>query len=354
MATTATARIDPGGPRFAAEDRPALRLLGAEAARELAGRLHSGREIARRQEKRRRDAFATGVAPFDQLIGGGLPRGRLVELVGRPGSGRLSVALGALAAATAAGEAAALVDLGDGLDPRGFAARGGEASRLLWVRPRTTKQALVAAEALLAGGFPLLVVDLGLPPVPGGRGLEAGWVRLARAAQAGGASLLVSSPYRASGTAAAVVVEARPRRALLAPSIAARGHAAPPLFAGCGSRFRLEKSRGRTGGEESVADLLFAAAALPANGHDLSPGTRSAPSPVSPSGTAERVPADPVAGPAPDAAPFPLPDRVDGPATGYWSAQGTPSPAVLALHSFDVPPVRLSRSSLRVAGSDAP
>lgn len=326
MATTATARIDPGGPRFAAEDRPALRLLGAEAARELAGHLASGREIARRQEKRRRDAFATGVAPFDQLIGGGLPRGRLVELVGRPGSGRLSVALGALAAATAAGEAAALVDLGDGLDPRGFAARGGEASRLLWVRPRTTKQALVAAEALLAGGFPLLVVDLGLPPVPGGRGLEAGWVRLARAAQAGGASLLVSSPYRASGTAAAIVVEARPRRALLAASTATRGHAAPPLFAGCGSRFRLQKSRGRTGGEESVADLLFAAAALPADGQDLArestydlrPGTRSAPSPVSPSGTAERVPVDPVAGPAPDAAPFPLPDRVSGPVTGYW------------------------------------
>jgi hypothetical protein len=183
-----------------------------------------------------------------------------VELVGRPGSGRFAAALGTVAAATAAGQAAALVDLGDHLDPRGLADLGADLRRLLWLRPRTTREALAAAEAVLAGGFPLLVIDLGTPPVPGGRGLEAGWVRLARAAQAGGAALLVSAPYRVSGTAAHTVLEARPGRALAS---AAAGPGSPPLFCGLAARLTLEKSRGRLGGDVEPLQLALPTALPP-------------------------------------------------------------------------------------------
>ncbi len=110
-------------------------------------------------------------------------RGALVELVGPTSSGRFSLVLGALAAATGRAEPAALVDLGDGLDPRAAEAAGIELARLLWVRPRHLREALIATETILGAGLPLVVLDLGLPPIPGGRGNEAFWLRLARTAQ---------------------------------------------------------------------------------------------------------------------------------------------------------------------------
>src|SRR5260370_687387 len=79
--------------------------------------------------------------------------------------------------------------------------------------PSPCKRARRGAEILRGGGFPMVVLDLGTPPVRGGRGHEASWLRLARAAQAQGAALLVASPYRVSGTAAAVVLQAARGRA---------------------------------------------------------------------------------------------------------------------------------------------
>lgn len=235
-----------------------LRLLGGEAAAELAGRVSTGRELAEREAERRRDAFPTGLPHLDRLLDGGLPRGELVELVGRSGSGRFAAALTVLATATRAGEAAVLVDLGDHLTPATAARLGIDLERLLWLRPETTGDALAAAETALNGGFPLVVLDLGTPPVAGGRGNEASWVRLTRAAETHGAALLVASPYRVSGTAAHSVVTAQRGRAVYAGATpgaktSAGRRGAPPLLAGLGTRWVLEKTRGRrAGGEEAV------------------------------------------------------------------------------------------------------
>jgi hypothetical protein len=247
MAKAAAARVDE-------RQRPVLRLLGAAVAADLAGRVVTGRELGRRREERRSTAFPTGLAALDGLLaaGGeaaGLPRGCLVELVGRASSGRLAAALSMLAAATAAGEAAAFVDLGDHLDPESLAAAGADPDRLLWVRPRDLGEALAAAEAILAGGLPLVVVDLGLPPVPGGRGAEASWLRLARAAQAHGAALLVSTPYRVSGTAAHAVVAAETTSGLYATG-------GLPLLQGLALRFTLDKLRGHRPGATTTTELL--------------------------------------------------------------------------------------------------
>ncbi len=181
----------------------------------LRAHLRSARELDRElREGAGQGAFPTAVPVLDRLLAGGLPRGQLVELVGSRTSGRFSTLLAALAAATGVGEAAALVDLGDGLDPKAAAALGIDLKRLLWARPARMKEALAAAEMLLAGGFPLVAIDLGLPPVRGGRGIESAWLRLARAARAHDAALLVGSPYRVTGTAAGAVLQA------------GRGHAA--------------------------------------------------------------------------------------------------------------------------------
>ena len=193
-------------------------------------------------EERRRTPEETRVPTasegFDRLLEGGLGRGSMVELIGRRSSGRFSLVLGTLAAATSAGEATALVDLGDALDPQAAAAAGVDLERLLWVRPQHIKDALASAEVILASGMPVLVVDLGMPPIAGGRGAEASWLRLARSARAHGAALLVSSPYRASGTAAQAVLEVRRPRA----AWSGRGES-PQLLQGIAIELELVKSR---------------------------------------------------------------------------------------------------------------
>jgi recombination protein RecA len=78
-------------------------------------------------------------APFERValdgtVRGGVPRGQLSEIVGPVSSGRTSLAWAALAAATARGEWAALVDTFDRFDPARAAEAGLVLSRLLWVR----------------------------------------------------------------------------------------------------------------------------------------------------------------------------------------------------------------------------
>ncbi|MCM3877941.1 MAG: hypothetical protein NEA02_16165, partial [Thermoanaerobaculia bacterium] len=155
----------------------------------------------------------TGCEGLDRLLGGGLPRGALVEMSGRASSGRFSIALSALAAATQTGEAAALVDPGDHFDPQGAAAAGAELSRVLWLRPRGVKMALAATETVLATGFALVILDLGLARVSRRRYDDAVWLRLARRARFHDAALFVLAPYRVTGTAARIVLAADAARA---------------------------------------------------------------------------------------------------------------------------------------------
>jgi len=205
--------------------------------------LTTGRELARkRAEDDRPPPLATALPGLDRLLCGGLCRGELIELTGGRSCGRFSLILAALSAAADAGEAVALVDLGDGLQPADLAAAGAPLDRLLWLRPRHVKEALGGAEMVISGGFPLVVIDLGLPPVPGGRGPAAAWLRLARAAARHGSALLVSSPYRVSGAAAATVLAADGRR-LLGRTARAAGAGAPPLLLGLDATLRIEKAR---------------------------------------------------------------------------------------------------------------
>jgi hypothetical protein len=205
----------------------------------VACKLRTARELAadlRRTEEDR--VFVTACPALDRLLAGGLHRGGMVELVGRRSSGRFSLVNAVLAAVTGSGETAALVDLGDGFDPQAAETAGVDLERLLWARPRHLKEVLASAEAILRSGMPLVVIDLGMPPLAGGRGAEASWLRLARAAQGHRAALLVASPYRVSGTSAQSVLEVR------AASTDWLGQgAAPRLLCGVAARLSLVKSR---------------------------------------------------------------------------------------------------------------
>ena len=76
---------------------------------------------------------SSGIPALDALTGG-LPRGCLTEICGPASSGRTTVLLAALAAATRRGEFCALIDASDALDPHSAAAAGIDLDRLLWVR----------------------------------------------------------------------------------------------------------------------------------------------------------------------------------------------------------------------------
>lgn len=224
--------------RFSGPGKESATLLAA-LRHDPVARLRSGRDLAhRRSATAPPEPWPTGLPALDRLLGGGLPRGRLVELVGRRSSGRFAAVLTTLARATARGQVAALVDLGSGLAPAAMVAAGATLERLLWVRPENLKQAALATEILLATGLPLVVLDLGSPPVPGGRGAQAVWLRLARAALDRSAALLVASPYRVSGAAAAAVLAAGHSR----PVWHGRDRE-PRLLAGLRSRLTLEKRR---------------------------------------------------------------------------------------------------------------
>jgi hypothetical protein len=246
------------------------RLLDSEKVAKRPGGLVTqlGARICRASElasPRDRAALPTAAPSLDRLLPGGLPKGSLLELTGRRSSGRFSLVFSALAAVTSTGRPAALVDLGDHLDPQAAEDAGIDLTRLLWARPRRTKEALAAAEMLVAAGFPLVVADLGLAPrtryLP-----DAAWVRLARAAAAQGASLLLSTPWRASGIAAEAVVSAGDARGDWQG-----GGGAPRLLAGLSTRLTLDKLGRTTPGTRAAAAFRAAEALSGA----APPGSRS-------------------------------------------------------------------------------
>ncbi|MCW8984632.1 MAG: DNA recombination/repair protein RecA [Thermoanaerobaculales bacterium] len=197
-----------------AQQIPALKPTKALPARhfelpdELRSSLHRASDLIRKRRAELREApLPTSLAGLDRLLGGGLPRGELVELVGRGSCGRFAALLATLRAVTGAGEAAAFVDQGAQLDPQAAAEIGIDLERLLWLRPQNLGDSLAATELLVHTGFPLVALDLGLPPVRG-RAPLAAWLRIARHAATHQAVVLVGSPYRLSGCAAGVVVAA--------------------------------------------------------------------------------------------------------------------------------------------------
>jgi hypothetical protein len=138
----------------------------------------------------------TGVAAVDAGLAGGFPRGQLSELVGPRSSGRTSLMIQALAAATARGELVALVDALDAFDVESAAAAGLALDRLLWIRghvvsrpglcgdmnQRAVDQTIKALTLVLqAGNFGLVVFDVGDAPREAIRRLPfTTWLRLQR------------------------------------------------------------------------------------------------------------------------------------------------------------------------------
>ena len=138
----------------------------------------------------------SGVPSLDATLGGGFPRGQLSEVVGPRSSGRTSVVLQTIAAATGRGELVALVDALDMFDVESAAAAGVDLDRLLWIRghvvsnpglcrdtnQRALEQAIRAFTLVLqAGNFGLVIFDAAEAPAEAIRRLPfTTWLRLQR------------------------------------------------------------------------------------------------------------------------------------------------------------------------------
>lgn len=151
----------------------------------------------------------TGVPEIDVMTGG-LPRGCLTEIFGPASSGRSTMLMSVLAAATERQEVCALVDAEDSFEPLSAAAAGVRLERLLWVRcSRNAEHALKAADLLIqGGGFGLVVMDLGdTPPAIARRISLTSWFRLRRAVENTPTVLITVAQQSNAKTCASLMLE---------------------------------------------------------------------------------------------------------------------------------------------------
>ncbi len=199
---------------FVPEERCALLLNRLSALPKLTGVTAASRLEVRPAP----EMVSAGIHAIDALTGG-LPRGCLTEIFGTASSGRSSVLLAALAAATQRQGVCALVDVTDAFNPHSAAAARVTLDRLLWVRcgrerkPRDreghdfnranktslrvralackrkiegpVEQALRVTDLLLqSGGFGLVAIDLSDVPLKMARRIPlTSWFRFQRAVE---------------------------------------------------------------------------------------------------------------------------------------------------------------------------
>src|SRR6202167_5185780 len=103
----------------------------------------------------------TGSISLDAALGvGGVPRGRVVEILGPESSGKTTLTLQIIAEAQKLGGMAAFVDAEHALDPVYAQKLGVDVDNLLVSQPDYGEQALEITEALVrSGAIDVLVVD---------------------------------------------------------------------------------------------------------------------------------------------------------------------------------------------------
>jgi hypothetical protein len=169
----------------------------------------------------------TDVVLLDACLRGGLPRGQLSEIAGPRSSGRTTLLLQLVAAATRRGEIAALVDTLDRFDIGSAVAAGIDLDRLLWVRgqavtriqdsriqdsrsptsaasargsssllDRCIDRALKALNLVLqAGGFAVVALDLADVPLPALKQIPyTTWLRVQRTIEGSDTACVVLTP----------------------------------------------------------------------------------------------------------------------------------------------------------------
>lgn len=106
------------------------------------------------------ECIPTGSLALDLALGGGLPKGRIIEIYGPESSGKTTLALHAIAEVQKSGGTAAFIDAEHALDPAYAKRLGVKVEGLLISQPDNGEQALEITETLVrSNAVDLVVVD---------------------------------------------------------------------------------------------------------------------------------------------------------------------------------------------------
>ncbi|MCB9809462.1 recombinase RecA [Candidatus Peribacteria bacterium] len=106
------------------------------------------------------EMVTTGSLSIDLALGGGVPRGRIIEIYGPESSGKTTLCLHIASEFQKAGGTVAFIDAEHALDPTYAAKVGVDTDNLLLSQPDSGEQALDITEALVrSGGVDLIIVD---------------------------------------------------------------------------------------------------------------------------------------------------------------------------------------------------
>ncbi len=106
------------------------------------------------------EKVSSGAISIDLILGGGWPRGRVIEVYGPESSGKTTLCLHAAAEFQKTGGVVAFVDAEHALDPAYAAKVGVDIDNLLLSQPDSGEQALEIVEALVrSGGVDLIIID---------------------------------------------------------------------------------------------------------------------------------------------------------------------------------------------------
>ncbi|MEQ8995051.1 MAG: recombinase RecA [Coleofasciculus sp. B1-GNL1-01] len=106
------------------------------------------------------ETISSGAITLDLALGGGLPKGRIIEIYGPESSGKTTLALHAVAEVQKSGGVAAFVDAEHALDPTYSSALGVDIENLLVSQPDSGESALEIVDQLVrSAAVDIVVID---------------------------------------------------------------------------------------------------------------------------------------------------------------------------------------------------
>ena len=172
---------------------PNLKLL--QLREMLAERFPGLKMRADELSKKTRATWPTGLAQFDALLHGGLPKGAITEFVGEKSRcGSAFVIQSLLRQAHETNQFIALIDGRDSFDATALEQE--VLSRLLWIRCHNSAEAMKCTDILLRDrNLPLVILDLKLNPARELRKIpNTIWYRLQRVIEQSSTAFLVVTP----------------------------------------------------------------------------------------------------------------------------------------------------------------
>ena len=173
-------------------------------------------DVFERHEQVLPETLPTGVVEIDKALGG-FPRGAITEIHGAQSSGRTSLLLSALSAATSREETCALIDCDNTFDLSSAAEAGIDFKRLLWVRCQNNLERAFKAADLVshAGGFGFVVLNLcDVPAKAVRRIVSSWWFRFRRVIENTPTVLIVLTPAATVRSCASLALELKNKRAV--------------------------------------------------------------------------------------------------------------------------------------------